>query len=344
MAGPRAAASEPRAARAANLALREGGGGLDALVAGFFAAAAEDPAVLLAPVVVLLGGVGSRARCLDGRALQPGKGAGRPRGWRPDEAIPAAAFAGVPRSVAVLMLLHGHGARPLAASARAAARIARKAGAGARARLLEAIATSGTAAFCASDPLRALMRTAGRAAGGLLTEEDLLDPVPGDEAAAVRALAGGLELAQPPWASSPPEHDLGAEIIVAADTHGLVSVLCYAPDRGGIEVPELEISLSRAAAPVRRGVARVAPGTPRPTPLPIGLLAQRAEGWFAAVGVAAARALDEAALAGDTASFDDVLDRLAVGGCRALAATVHRRQTRALRAGGEETASARDGG
>ena len=86
-----ACSSDPAAEQAAQAALADGGGSIDAVIAGFFGAAGADPAVLLCPAVALLSGVGMGARCLDGRMVQPGRGVPRPRGFVAADEIPAGA-------------------------------------------------------------------------------------------------------------------------------------------------------------------------------------------------------------------------------------------------------------
>jgi gamma-glutamyltranspeptidase/glutathione hydrolase len=56
-----------------------------AVAAGFFAAAGRHPGVLLAPLTLLVAGVGAGGRAFDGRLRQPGLGVKRPRGLLPGE-------------------------------------------------------------------------------------------------------------------------------------------------------------------------------------------------------------------------------------------------------------------
>ena len=73
-------ASDPRVAEAMESLLPKANA-VDLVIGGVFAAAALEPSVLLGPVQVLLGGVGSGLRAIDGRTRQPGLGAPRPRGF-----------------------------------------------------------------------------------------------------------------------------------------------------------------------------------------------------------------------------------------------------------------------
>ena len=66
--GAAATASDASAASAARAALESSGSAIDAIVAGFFAAAGAQPDVLLAPAVALAAGVGVGARAFDAAA------------------------------------------------------------------------------------------------------------------------------------------------------------------------------------------------------------------------------------------------------------------------------------
>ena len=91
-----AAATHEVMAEAAQTVLDAGADAADALVAGFFALAGATPAGLLAPTVAMLGGTGVGGRVFDGRALQPGRGAPRPRGFLEGAEIPLGAYVAVP--------------------------------------------------------------------------------------------------------------------------------------------------------------------------------------------------------------------------------------------------------
>jgi len=75
--GARAAASEGTASEAAQAVLDAGGGAIDAIIAGFFAAAGAHPGVLLGPAVALV----DRTRDLLGAMSPrlPGSGGARRR-------------------------------------------------------------------------------------------------------------------------------------------------------------------------------------------------------------------------------------------------------------------------
>jgi len=283
--GALALARSSRAAGAAQAALDAGGSAADALIAGFIATAGSEPGVLLAPAVVLLAGVGAGARVLDGRALQPGKGAARPRGYKSEAEIPEAARIGVPRSLGLLAHLHGaRGRSRMADLVKAGVSAAEDAGATRRAALLKRVGSAGPLALRTEDASGALLAAAGPVAGGILTAEDLEGALPDDVPARSTTLAGDVTAIEVPW--DPPLGRLPeADAILACDARGLVAVMVYVAARPeeGVHVPELELVLGRHAHPVRRGVPRTAPGTPLDMAAPAAIV-QKA-GFFAAVAL-----------------------------------------------------------
>ncbi len=299
-----AAARAPGVAEAARAALAAGGGAIDAVIAGFFAAAGSDPGVLLAPAVALVAGAGVGARAFDGRSVQPGRGAPRPRGYVDEASIPAAARAGAPRSVAMISLLHGYRGRlGLHELARAGVAAATARGAGARARLLERVGQAGLLALRVPEILRPLIAAGGAVAGGALTEVDVAEARPAETGARTEA-AGSEGLAiTPPWGPGDGSRAI-ADAIVAIDGWGLSAALAFAPPREGVLVPELEIELGTEATPVRRGTTRATPGEAIPAPAPIAIVT-RAGGLAVALGIS-----------GETAIAPDVLG--AIGGALLL--------------------------
>jgi gamma-glutamyltranspeptidase/glutathione hydrolase len=290
--GAAAAASDPIAAEAAQASLLAAASAADALIAGFLAAAGAHPGVLLAPAVALAAGAGVGARVFDGRAVQPGRGARRPRGFVDAEGVPDAARVAVPRSLSMLVLLHGYlGRARLRDLARTGVAAADRAGARARALLLRRFGASGAIALRARDVERALLAAAGHVAGGLLTAEDLSEAMPGE----TEALAGnvdGVEALRAPWPAGAEARP--AEVIVACDGRGVIAALAYTPAAEGVAVPELELTLARDAVPVRRGIPRLAPGTPLPAATPIAILRTAAQ--EVAIGMPGAAVMDADAL------------------------------------------------
>ncbi|XXT14366.1 hypothetical protein WME94_29370 [Sorangium sp. So ce429] len=269
--GAAATASDASAASAARAALESSGSAIDAIVAGFFAAAGAQPDVLLAPAIALAAGVGVGARAFDGRAIQPGRGAPRPRGFVDGQSVPEAAHVAVPRSLGMLVLLHGYlGRARLRELVRAGVAAAERAGASGRAALLREVGSLGAVALRARDVERALLAVGGPVAGGTLTAEDIAEAVPAEVEAASTTIAEGATALQAPWPAG--EQVRHADAIVACDGWGTVAALAYARTDDGIAVPELDIVLGRDAVPVRRGITRLAPGTPLPAAAPIAIL------------------------------------------------------------------------
>ncbi|AUX44054.1 hypothetical protein SOCE26_055140 [Sorangium cellulosum] len=291
--GAAATASDAAAASAARAALEASGSAIDAIVAGFFAAAGAQPDVLLAPAVALAAGVGVGARAFDGRAIQPGRGAPRPRGFVDGQSVPEAARVAVPRSLGMLVLLHGYlGRARLRELVRPGVVAAERAGAGARAGLLREVGSLGAVALRARDVERALLGVGGAVAGGTLTAEDIAEAVPAEVEAASTVLPEGATALQAPWPVGGEARP--ADAIVACDGWGTIAALAYARTDDGIAVPELEIVLGRDAVPVRRGITRLAPGTPLPAAAPIAILQRSA--FAAAIALTGRPKVDVSAL------------------------------------------------
>lgn len=294
--GAKGAGSQRAAAEAAEAALTVGGSAVDAIIAGFFGAAGADPGVLLAPVVAIVAGFGAGGRAFDGRAVQPGRGAARPRGFVDEATIPPGARVAAPRSVSMLALLHSYRGRASFSSlARPGVLEAEAAGAKARAALLRKVGSAGVLSLRAPEVLRALLAAGGAVAGGALTEADMEESAPAELEAAAVSIGAGVTAYTSPFAESA-EALTPAEVVVACDARGVLAVLAYAPARGGVALPDLELTVGRDAIPVRRGVTRVAPGTVLPMAVPVGI-AMAAHGFAAAVGLPGRGALAAAALA-----------------------------------------------
>jgi hypothetical protein len=290
----RALASDPVAEEAAREFLSQGGSAVGSVLSGFFAAAGAYSGVLLGPVTVLVGAVGSGVRCFDGRLRQPGLGAKRPRGVPKDEGIPEAARVAVPGAVAAALVAHAYdGSQKLGTILRAGVRQAERCGAEARARLLGRIRGLGATALTETDFARNLLRVAGPSQGGLLTPADFAAPLDVDQPAIQRTLDGAT-IAEPPWSATPgplaPESDLGLGAgVCAVDVAGVFAALCYRRVRDGFAVEELDLEAPLAAVPVQRGVTRVAPGSRLPAPTPVAI---RLDGAGVPVEVLVAPAAD----------------------------------------------------
>jgi len=273
--------NDPVAEEAAEDFMTASGSAVGAVLAGFFAAAGAYAGVLLGPVSLLVGGIGQGVRAFDGRLRQPGLGTKRPRGFTVDEPIPDAARVGVPAGVAAVLVAYAYdGGQSLGSVLRAGVRRAERSGAPARARLLGRIRAVGAGALAEAGFTRALLRVAGPSEGGLLTPSDFARIPDVDVPALERPGWGGI-VAEPPWSrklaqlGEPARLGIGYAVC-AVDARGVLAALCYRRVDAGLDVGELEVEAPLCAVPVRRGVARYAPGMPLPAPAPIGLYRERA--------------------------------------------------------------------
>lgn len=280
----------------AQAALDAGGSAADAVIAGFFALAGQDASVLLSPVVALVAGGGAGARVIDGRALQPGKGVARPRGWKSEKEIPPGAYVAVPRSLGVLAILHAaRGRTGLGGLARAGVTAAEAAGATKRAALIKRVGAAGPLALTSEEAVGALLAAGGPVAGGILTAEDLEGAMPEDVPARSTTLGPDVTALSVPW-DAPLGRFPVADAILACDGRGLLAALVFVPTRReqGVLVPELELVLGRHAQPVRRGVPRTTPGAPLDMPAPLAIVGK--SGFYAAVALLGKAGVDVAAL------------------------------------------------
>ncbi len=271
--GALAIGSNKAAEQAASAVLDGVGTAVDAVIGGFLAHAGAEAGVLLAPTVAIVAGVGAGARVIDGRTLQPGKGAPRPRGFKSEAEVPLAARIGVPRSLGVMTLLHAsRGRTSLAQLVKPGVLAAENAGATARAQLLRRIGTSGQTALRSDEFVGAMVAAAGPVVGGVVTVEDLEMALPDDVPATSTNIGDDTAVIGVPW-DSPLGRFPEAEVILASDGRGIVVALAYVPARteDGLSVPELGIVLGKHAHPVRRGIPRTKPGTPLDMPAPIAV-------------------------------------------------------------------------
>jgi gamma-glutamyltranspeptidase/glutathione hydrolase len=259
-------------AQAAREALARGNA-VDAVVAGVLVAAAEAPTVLLGPLQVLVGGAGAGLLAIDGRVRQPGLGAPRPRGFLADEAVPDSARVGVPALPAALATTQATlgGGSLLRAAGPALERAKQRCAE--RAELLEAFARRGAAAFAEDAIAGELVAVAGRAARGLLTQEDIVALRPVVVRCDERVLdASGL--LGVPWSESVVDASF-THVVAAADGRGLVAIACYEAPVEGLALPALGLAAPLCAEPVLRGRTRVRPAEPRPAAAPVALRARR---------------------------------------------------------------------
>jgi hypothetical protein len=265
------AASEAHAADAARDVLAHGNA-VDAVVAGVLAAAAVSPTVWLGPVQLLVGGAGTGLLAFDGRSRQPGRGAGRPRGFLPHDPIPEAAWVAVPALPATLAAVIGSSGTwsLLRACGRAVAMAKERSPE--RASTLETFARRGAPALAGGWIATELLAAGGRAMRGILTGDDLATVRPGvvrcDEA---RLAPSGILMV--PWLEDSTVDASFTHVVAAADGRGLIAIACYEAPVDGLAIPALGVVAPRSAAPVMRGQTRVTPGTPRPASAPIALRA-----------------------------------------------------------------------
>jgi hypothetical protein len=255
------------------------GSAVAAVVAGYFAAAGRHPGVLLAPLSLLIGGVGQSGRVFDGRWCQPGRGARRPRGLLPGAEIPTAARIAVPTSIAALAVaLVYESGLSLAPLVRHGIAAAERASSPARAALLTRVAGVGPIALTEQGFVQPMLRLAAASQGGLITPTDFSAPAEIEEAAAERS-DGSRRWIEPPWSREPvpPQAQLGqGHAIVAVDAHGRFVALAYRVLEQGLAVPELGVTAPIGAIPVQRGVPRIAPGKRLSSPAPLAIV--RGEG------------------------------------------------------------------
>ena len=273
-----AVGSDLTATEVAREHLLAGGDAVGAVVAGFFAAAGQAPGVLFGSVGLMLAQVGGGVRAFDGRQRQPGVGLRRARGVAEGDAIPQAARVAAPGSVAALLVALRYGRSVgLSRVLSPGVSLARKLGCARRAEVLEAIERLGAAALASPAIARPLLHAAGPTEGGALCARDLETVADIDRLAAAE---GAVRRA--PWAADrgepsvlpSAEWEARAERqqgLCACDATGGVAALCYDDALSGLTVEALELVLPLDAVPVRRGMARVSPGTllPAPTPLRI---------------------------------------------------------------------------
>ena len=253
-----ARSNDPACEAAAGDELAKGASAVDAVLAGFFAAAGAYPGVLLGPVTILIGGTGSGDRAIDGRVRQPGRNAKRPRGTLPGAEPPQPARVGVPCSVPALAVAAGYGGTAtLGRLVQSGVALARERGAERRAAVLARVGEVGALAFSEPELSRALVRAFGAPNGGLLTPADFAAPS-GLDHAAVRS----EQRLVAPWATEATAAFVRGTTVSAVDVNGMFVAAAFECQPEALYVEELELSAPMLAAPTLRGVTRVAPGTP----------------------------------------------------------------------------------
>jgi hypothetical protein len=232
------------------------GNAVDAVCTGLLMACALDPSVAFGSTSIIVGGFGMSPRRLDGRVLQPGNQAKRPRGFRADEVIPPAAYVPAPRlfaTVGTALTLAGRGTYAANAAPAVAA-----CSSDARRGVIEAFGALGPALFQKRAIEAELRASVGPTAGGALCEADLTVAAP--SFADLPLGEGDLFL---PSEVGPSSFDDGqVEWIGARDVTGLMAFASFVRSSEGHLVEGLGLRIPRVAVPVLRGVQRVDPTTP----------------------------------------------------------------------------------
>jgi gamma-glutamyltranspeptidase/glutathione hydrolase len=267
-----ALASDPLVETAAREELAASKSAVAAVVAGYFAAAGARSGVLLAPLTLLVAGVGVGGRAFDGRLRQPGLGAKRPRGLLPGARVSEAARVALPTTVAALSVALAYDrARTLTPLARFGVKAANEVGAARRAALLERVSRVGPGALAEARFVQPLLHVASAAEGGLLAPGDFAGPPDASVDAKISRSQGGATL-EAPWANDASSESASeGHAACAVDARGVFAALCYREITDGPAVDELELLLSLGAVPVRRGEPRVRPGERLPAPAPAAI-------------------------------------------------------------------------
>jgi len=274
-------------------ALEAGGTSVDACIAGLLAAAGVKPGVLLGSMTLLVSGTGAGTHLFDGSVVQPGIGAPRPRGFVRDSDVPIGARVAISASAAMLTAAHTHDGRlSMSTLVSHGVRAAKDSGAVGRAGLLSRVAQMGALAFREESFSSAMLDVAGRMEGGNATQEDLAEvqAVVSEPSAVGRVVYVGA----PRWDSDIPPIEvppLECVVVVASDRRGVVAAAHCAFDAGGPTIEPFEVTASRLAVPVRRGVRRVVPSTLIQLPVPIAILTRNDLPW-AVVAMEASKQVD----------------------------------------------------
>lgn len=273
-------ASDPIVAEQAGALLATGA--IETVLAGALVAAAREPSVLFGPLQIIVGGAGMGLLAVDGRVRQPGRGVERPRGFRPEDEIPEAAYVGAPSFVSAVFAALAMSGNDATRATFGPAITAGKAVSKERAAFLDRISRRGPQALADADVAGELVAAAGRIAGGLLSTEDLATPTPSIEKCSVDS-RDDREIAIAPWAANASGSGARVEVVVAADARGRIAAACYEVATDAVPLGVFDLSAPKHAAPVLRGQERVRPGDALAAPAPLAIF-QGKSGWEAIVG------------------------------------------------------------
>ena len=279
-------------------------GAVEAVVGAAIIAAARHASVFFGPLQMLVGGTATALLAIDGRVRQPGLGTARPRGFKEEDQIPAAAYVGAPAFAGALFAALALTGRDATLAVFAPGIGAAKSHSKSRADFLNRIARQGAAALADNAVSGELVAAAGRVAGGLLTQEDLAAVRP-DVIRCEIVEHDARRVAIAPWPAprSRNARENKLEIIVAADARGQVAAACYEVASDALDIGAFDLAAPKSAAPVLRGQERVRPGDPIAAFAPLAI-SHRDALWEAVVGIA--KSISGSDIANALSSSDDV--------------------------------------
>lgn len=293
-----AVATRPEAREAAEEMLSHGGSAIDAALAGYLASAGAMPWALMAPLLVVVAGVGSGVRFVDGRARQPGKGLERPRRFSAEKDVPAVSLLSVPSSPIALSLAAGtFGTAAFSQLAGYGVRAARKEGAEQRARMIEKVAQAKVLSVTDREFQSELKTRAPRIDGALLGPEDfeelsseIAQPGPSMAFAGHRVLTA-------PWTDEGAMAGVvegGRGVVLAADNRGGLAAVIFERPARTLPLYDGDIELPLLAQPLLKGVPRLRPGASLPMAMPVAVVTNEARS--VALAASTRRTIDEAQL------------------------------------------------
>jgi hypothetical protein len=212
---------------------------------------------------------------------------------------------------------------PFGRLADAGVRLARDAGAPARAEVLRRVAAEGPSAIGRERLQNALLAAAGPLARGTLTPDDLASVRADDLPAAADVVEEATLITPRPLGATGDDAEgasaSGAsgprlQALAVVDAQGVAGALVVWVDVAGVPVHDLEVALPSCAEPVRRGVPRARPGDVIAMPAPLAIV-ERADVRLALAGIRAGSLVleDLVAVAADP-TLDTGLSRLSARG------------------------------
>lgn len=259
---------------------------VDAVIAGFLAAAVCNPSVLLGAGVLMVTGRGEGLHIFDGRALQPGIGSARIRGFLPQDSIPDAARVAVPTLPAALIMAHmGRGEHTLSALVNMAIASAKTDHAvdSTCVQTLRDFGRLGGEFLRSGAVHQALLECTARSLGGVLTSFDLESIRPRETEPSFVKMSGynwafpswniflRTALTESPSSLSPVVHSQSPRfrhqpiaIVAAADPHGAMAIAGFLSPTMSIPVGTTGLQIPLLAKPTLRGRKHRVAGQPLP--------------------------------------------------------------------------------